>query len=230
MNLKTRTVAFHVKEISDKGTFTGYASVFDVLDYYRDVVRRGAFVKSLDAWRAKGRLPPILWQHDSRNPVGPHEEMYEDEKGLYVAGRLLIDDVPQARTAHALLKHKVISGMSIGFDIPDGGMEYDGKTNIWNVTAVDLWENSLATFPANEECQVDEVKAVATGMKISEFEDVLRDVAGLPRSKAKQVAGLAFSRLLRDVEREPLRDVELNRAAGVDLSPILDYLKQRVPT
>jgi phage prohead protease, HK97 family len=230
MSFKTRTVPFHVKEINDAGTFTGYASVFDVLDYYRDVVRAGAFAKTLAAWKSSGRLPPLLWQHDAKNPLGPHEEMYEDEKGLYVKGRLLIDDVPQARTAYALLKAKVISGMSIGFDIEDDGMEYDGKTNVWNLTSLDLWENSLATFPANEECEVDEVKAVGTGMKISEFEDLLRDVAGLPRSKAKQVAGLAFSRLLRDAGGRALRDVEMKQAAGVDLSPILNYLKQRETT
>lgn len=231
MNLKHRTVPFHVKEVSDAGTFTGYASVFDVLDYYRDVVRPGAFKGTLEDWQKRGRLPPLLWQHDSREPLGPHEEMYEDTKGLYVTGRLLIDDVPQARTAYALLKAKVISGMSIGFDIPEGGMEYDGKMNIWNITAVDLWENSLATFPANDQCEVEEVKALASsGMKITEFEDLLRDAAGLSRSKAKQVAGLAFTRLLRDAGGEPLRDVELKQAAGVDLSPILTYLKQRVPT
>lgn len=226
MNRKTRTVPFHVKEIRDVGTFTGYASVFDVLDYYRDVVRQGAFAASLAEWKSKDRLPPLLWQHDARTPLGPHEDMYEDTKGLYVEGRLLIDDVPQARTAHALLKHKVINGMSIGFDIPDGGMVYDGKTNVWNLTAIKLWENSLATFPANEECEVDEVKSVASGLKISEFEDLLRDAAGLSRSKAKQVAGLAYSRLLRDVGGEPLRDVEIKQAAGVDLSPIFNYLQR----
>jgi HK97 family phage prohead protease len=223
MIIQHRAFPFHVKEIADSGVFTGYASVFDVLDYYRDVVRRGAFTKSIADWKAKGKLPPLLWQHDSRNPIGPHEDMYEDEKGLYVKGRLLVDDVPQARTAHALLKHKVISGMSIGFDIEDDGMEYDGKTNVWNLTAIKLWENSLATFPANDECHVDDVKSIE---RISELEDVLRDAAGLSRSKAKQVASLCFARLVRDARGKPLRDVEIQHAAGVDLSPILNYLQR----
>lgn len=220
-----RAFPFKVKEIADTGVFTGYASVFDVLDYYRDVVRPGAFTKTLADWKAKDRLPPLLWQHDSRSPLGPHEDMYEDEKGLYVKGRLLIEDVPQARTAHALLKAKVISGMSIGFDLPEDGMQYDGKTNVWNITEVKLWENSLATFPANDECHVDDVKGIG---RLSELEDVLRDAAGLSRSKAKQVASLCYARLVRDARGQPLREVErINEAAGVDLSPILNYLQQR---
>src|ERR1044072_5764284 len=116
----TRTVPFHVKEISASGKFSGYASVFDNLDYYRDVVRRGAFVETLAKWKELGAFPPVLWQHDSYCPIGPHTEMREDEKGLYVEGELLIadeDSNPEARKAYGLLKRKVIRGMSIGFDI-----------------------------------------------------------------------------------------------------------------
>lgn len=223
----TRTVPFHVKEVDASGKFSGYASVFDNLDWYRDVVRRGAFVDTLTKWKAEGALPPVLWQHDSRCPIGPHTEMREDEKGLYVEGELLIADEdanPEARKAYGLLKRKVIRGMSIGFDIPDDGMQYDGKTNVWNLVRLDLWENSIVTFAANTEARVEDVKAIASGMRITEFEDLLRDVVGLSRSKAKQVAGLAYNRLLRDAGGEPLRDVE--KQATVDLSPILNYLQR----
>jgi uncharacterized protein len=223
MKIKHRTFPFEVKEITDKGQLCGYASVFDTMDWYGDVVRRGAFTNTLAAWKKKNRLPPLLWQHDSRQPIGPHTEMYEDAKGLYVEAQLLIDDVPKAREARALLVAKAINGMSIGFDTPEGGAEYDGKTNVWNLVELDLWENSLATFPANEDAGVTEVKSILAGGKLptpSEFEGLLRD-AGFSRKQAKHIATCGFTSL-RDAGL-PLRDAEDEKA--IDLSDILNYLR-----
>lgn len=232
MNLKHRAVPLHVKEITQKGEFCGYASVFDVLDYYRDVIREGAFTQTLAKWAAKSKLPPLLWQHDSGNPIGPHTLMREEKKGLYVEAKLLIDDVPQARIAHSLLTNKVIDGMSIGFDYAEEGMQYDGKTNVWNILAVDLWENSLATFPANVEATVTDVKSrLAAGKMptLSEFEDLLRDVAGFSRKHAKVIVANGYRSLLRDAGGDPLRDAE-DGEKSVDpslLNPLLSYLETR---
>jgi uncharacterized protein len=226
MNLRKRAFPLHVREITDKGELTGYASVFDKMDWYGDVVRRGAFTKTIAAWKAKSKLPPLLWQHQSASPLGPHLDMYEDEKGLFVHAQLLVDDVEKAREAHALIKSKAISGMSIGFDIPDGGMEYDGKTNVWNLIELDLWENSLVTFPANEDAGVEEVKTILASGKLpspSEFESLLRD-AGFSRKQAKHIAACGFTSL-RDAGL-PLRDAEDEKAIDVDLSELATYFKR----
>ena len=66
----------------------------------------GAFSESLSNWAAKDRLPPILWQHNPTNPIGPFTRMEEDEKGLFVEGKLLIDTVQLAKEAYELLKEK----------------------------------------------------------------------------------------------------------------------------
>lgn len=87
-------VPLTLKAVNDAGEFEGYGSVFGVVDSYGDVVVRGAFEASLARWKEKGRLPAMLWQHDSAEPLGPYTEMREDENGLYVKGRLLIDDDP----------------------------------------------------------------------------------------------------------------------------------------
>lgn len=208
MTIKHRTVPFHVKAVEKTGEFSGYASVFDVVDWYRDVVKPGAFVKSLARWESEKAYPPVLWQHMSTQPIGPHTLMREDEKGLYVEGRLLVNEIEKAREAHALLSAGVIRGMSIGYDVPDEGMTYDGKTNVWNLTEIDLWENSIVTFPANREAAVETVKSILGEGKLptlSDFEGFLRE-AGFSKSRAAAIASHGLKYLLRS-ESEPGADL-----------------------
>lgn len=188
MNLKHIARPLTVKTISDDGIFEGYGSVFNIEDSYKDVVVPGAFKKSLSKWEQKGMRPALLWQHDSRQPIGVYEEMKEDGHGLFVVGRLLKDEVQKAAEAHALLKAKAISGLSIGYcTIVD---EYNRETGVNVLKEVDIWETSLVTFPANDAARVTEVKSITT---IREFEKFLRD-AGFSRSEAKRIAGKGFER------------------------------------
>lgn len=156
MNMKHLSFDFDVKSLDETGTFSGYASMFDNKDSEGDVVRKGAFAKTLAEWAQKGRLPPMLWQHERKNPIGYFSVMKEDDKGLYVEGKLLIDDIAQAKTAHTLLKNKVLGGMSIGYRVEN--YDYDKVADVFNLTEIKLFEVSLVTFPANERATVDNVK------------------------------------------------------------------------
>ena len=79
-----RDFPLEVKEITEEGRFSGYASVFDVIDYYDDEILRGAFAKSIAE-----KMPVMLWQHDSAEPIGVYESIREDDIGLWIEGRLL---------------------------------------------------------------------------------------------------------------------------------------------
>lgn len=181
---KHLSTAFKVKSIGDDGTFSGYGSVFDVVDSYSDVVHRGAFAASLKAWAKKGGFPAMLWQHKYDEPLGPYTRMEEDEHGLYLEGRLLIDDDPLAKRAHAHLKAGSVTGLSIGYSIAPGGGRWDPDAGVYHLTQLDLWEVSIVTFPANDVARVDAVKNALQGPR--QFEKFLRD-AGLSRTEAKAV-------------------------------------------
>lgn len=205
MKLKHRQFGFKVTAVNHDGEFSGYGSVFNNADSYRDVVMPGAFAKTLAAWKEQDALPPCLWQHDSQSPIGPFTMMAEDGKGLYVEGQLLIKDVQQAREAYALIKSKTIRGMSIGYDIPDGGMEYDGKTNVWKLTEIDLWECSIATFPANVQASIIDVKSkIIEGEfpSIADFEELLRDAAGFSKKQATAIASVGYAKFLNQRDAE----------------------------
>lgn len=144
--------AIEVKSLDAAGRFSGYASVFDVVDSQRDRMRHGAFRRSL-----RGRETPVklLWQHQWENPIGVVEQIFEDAKGLFIQGRLLMD-VAKAREAYALLKAGALRGMSIGYQVKQSRRDPD--SGVRELLEVDLWEVSIVTMPANAHANVTVVK------------------------------------------------------------------------
>lgn len=199
-----------IKSVSETGEFSGYGSVFGVKDSYQDIVIKGAFNKSLATWAEKGVLPALLWQHDTAEPIGVYTKMEEDENGLYVEGRLLIDDDPLAKRAHAHLKAGSLSGLSIGYNLKD--YEYDREKEAFILKEIDLWEVSLVTFPSNDQARIDDVKHALNVGEIPsprDFEKALRDV-GLSQNQAKRLMADGYKGL-RDVDQDGTRLLETLR-------------------
>ena len=180
MKTKHFDVGFEIKAVNADGTVEGYGSVFGVRDNYDDVIAKGAFVQSLKDHKAAGTMPAMLWQHDADKPIGVWTEMVEDEKGLRINGQLAMETV-KGKEAHALLKMGALNGLSIGFMSKEWA--YDRETEVRTLTAIDLWEVSLVTFPANEKARVTNVKSADELQAPKDAEKVLRD-AGFSKSDA----------------------------------------------
>jgi len=199
--LKVRDFTLSVKaeDVADDGTFEGYGSVFGGdPDSYGEIVVKGAFADSLKELKAKGRIVPVLWQHRSAEPIGVYESIEEDDHGLKVRGRLLINDVAQAREAFALLKAGAVTGLSIGYWVIDA--TYDAKTEIRWLKKLDLVEVSLVTFPAKDDARVEAVKfKLERGQLPSkkEFEKALREAFPFSKSQAAAIASHGLDYLLR---------------------------------
>lgn len=194
-------VDLKIKAVSETGEFEGYGSVFGVKDSYSDIVVKGAFQKSLAKWKEQGSLPALLWQHKMDEPIGVYTEMSEDENGLKLKGRLLINDDPLAKRAHAHLKAGSISGLSIGYSLNE--YDYDSEKDAFILKELDLWEVSLVTFPANEEARISDVKTAVKSGEIPQpslVERCLRDV-GFTRSQSKAFMADGF-KALRDADNE----------------------------
>ena len=145
-----------IKSLCGDGLFTGYASVFDNVDSYNEVVAKGAFARTLAKWRAKNAAPAMLWMHDPNIPIGLWLTLSEDQNGLVVQGRLALS-TQKGREAYELLKMKALTGLSIGYRVVQSRI--DAKRKVRVLTEVELFEISLVTFPANDAARVSEVKA-----------------------------------------------------------------------
>ena len=110
----------------------GYAALFGAADLSGDVVRAGAFARSL-----RTGAVPMLLQHRSGAIAGRWTRLVEDGRGLFVRG--LIEGGTASRAVATGL-----SGLSIGFRVrlwkprPEGGRD---------LIDIDLVEISLVAAP-----------------------------------------------------------------------------------
>jgi HK97 family phage prohead protease len=175
--------AFDFKDLSETGTFSGYASIFGNVDLGGDIVERGAFE---EVAKTKDGQVRILLQHDIRKPIGK-ASIVQDDHGLKFNGSLVLANA-DARSAHELMKQGILDGMSIGYDIlPDGSKMKE--SGVRSLTRLKLWEISVVTFGMNPLAKIETVKQrVAQCTTIREFEDLLRDVGGFSNRQAKLLA------------------------------------------
>ena len=192
MELKT----FDLKDVAtEERTFTGYAAAYGNEDSDGDIIEMGAFADSIKGNRDKIK---ILWQHKSAEPIGVPVEMREDEKGLWVKGK--ISKTARGDEALELMRDGVVSAMSVGFIINDADYDENGRRHIKSGR---LMEFSLVTFPANDQAVIQSVKEVNE----REIERVLRE-AGVSRAMAKTIVATGVKGL-RDAEREAIEKQEL---------------------
>lgn len=177
--VKRKTADFSLKMLSpvdeETGTFEGYASIFNNVDQSGDMVMPGAFARTLHNKLTNGKSFPLLWQHDTFEPIGLVTSAVEDANGLKFVGKLIMES-DAARQRYALLKAGAITGVSIGYDTiaceyPDD-LVVDGKQCYRQLKEIRLWEVSLATFPCNEEATVTNVKSKDGNMEEKSAEEL----------------------------------------------------------
>lgn len=209
MQLDMKFAGVEPDVLEENGTIKGYANLFGVRDQGGDVVMPGAFADSL----AAGRHVAMLWQHDPAQPIGRWTLVREDEKGLYVEGRLSLK-TQRGLEAYEMLKDGIIKGLSIGYRVERSKKTAAGR-ELWKVG---LWEISLVTFPMQVEASVEGVKSFEDGnfaMLKRDVEKLVRD-AGFSAVEAKAAAAGAADGL------SGARDA----AKGSSVKEMADFIRQ----
>lgn len=209
MTTQTTIFPLELKQENEDGTFEGYGAIFGNVDRDGDVVQRGAFAESL-----KKRTPALLWQHDQKQPIGRFEIIREDEKGLYVKGRLAMKG--EGERVHELLKMGALNGLSIGFVAKRASR--NATTGVRTIHEADLMEVSLVTFPANEMARVKNVKSYFKDSTMPHtprsFETLLRD-NGFSRNQAKAITAKGF------------KAADFDRTDEAEIAELVREMKQR---
>ena len=212
--MNRKSFNLEIKAVQEDGFFSGYGAVFGNIDWYNDVILPGAFTASLAKWRAKNKMPPVLWNHNDSEPIGVYTNIYEDEKGLFVEGKLLVDDVPRAKSTHALLKAGAIDGLSIGYSTKKANQQGNG---VRELVEVELGEISIVTQPANERSIITSVKSKLDEGELPslpEFEKFLRE-SGFSKNQATAIASKGLRSLLSESEEEIKEAKSISNALNI---------------
>lgn len=136
----------------ESGTITGIASTPSPDRMDDIVVPEGAVFK----------LPlPLLWQHNSGDPIGQVTEAKVTKKGIEIVATVARGVTDEIDRYWKLIKSGLVRGLSIGFR----GLEVAEIEGSWGVK-FNKWEwleLSTVTIPANQEATITAVKMFDTG-------------------------------------------------------------------
>lgn len=160
------------KALSEDGEFEGYASAFDIEDHGGDTVRKGAFKNGIAKAAREKRKIKMLFNHDRYQPIGVFKEAYEDDKGLFVRGKLTLG-VQKADETRLLMLDEAIDSMSIGGYVVKE--KIDHKTFKRDLVEIELREISPVVFPMLDAARIVSVKSLPDGATLRQLEATLRD-------------------------------------------------------
>lgn len=139
-----------VSDIDEKyGIVKGYGSYFDNMDSDKDIIKRGAYKKTIEE---NGYRVKYYYQHKLDQPLGKIKELYEDDKGL-----VFVAEMPKTtlgKDVLELMKAGVITENSVGI-MP---MQKEIKDGHREITEAKLYEISAVSLAANDQAKILDVK------------------------------------------------------------------------
>lgn len=226
-----KTISMTVNDI-DEGSrkVKGYFASFDTLDSDKDVIRKGAFAKSI---QEKGvdstgnRKIQHLRNHDWEQQIGKILELKEDNTGLYFVSQL----GRSSKGEDALLDYQdgILREHSIGFNYVQDKIKHVAESTLsegghFEVLEVKLWEGSAVTFGANS---LTPVIDVAKGLDYELTFKKLTDLSERFNSAIKN--GKGTDERLENIEAM-FKQIQQLQLSLIDLKPsVKDTLKKQEP-
>jgi HK97 family phage prohead protease len=113
---------------------------------------------------AQFKLPlPLLWQHDSRQPIGHVTKAKVSKAGIEIVAKIAKGVTAEIDRAWALIKAGLVQGLSIGFQPIETA--FIDKTNGMRFIKWDWLELSAVTIPANSETTIATIKSIDTAQR-----------------------------------------------------------------
>lgn len=193
-------------------TVTGIVVPFDVIarvsdggPSYDEKFQRGAFAKTI---RERGDRVKLLYQHNSREPIGKAISLREDTAGLY--GEFRVSSVPDGDRALELIRDGVLDSFSVGF----APVKHEKRDGVTVRTEVALREASVVTFAAYEDARIQSLRQALADLPEDDRAVLLRDLGiSLPPTADQQPGDHADEPVVDHSRRNHIRRLAFIAAA-----------------
>lgn len=155
--------SFELKAKEDNaGMIAGYFSTYDETpDSYGDIIKPGAFTETIKKREETGHPFPLCFNHDFSAIIGAVDLIKDTEKGPYIEAHFL--ETEQAQDVRKMLQSGAIYQFSFAYDVigaekPTDEQKGKGIANV--LTALEVFEISVVTVPANQNAVATEVKSI----------------------------------------------------------------------
>lgn len=203
----------------EHGSIAGYFSTFDrIADSAGDVVRKGAFLRTIRERKESGHPFPLLYGHDMNQIIGKVTEIYEDAKGAFFRAEFF--DTARAQEIRKACLSGAVYQFSFAYSVKESGpirLEDGKKAN--ELRDVELYEISIVVVPANPRAVMTEVK----GSKAERKRDALQRIDSIraeedfkKRAILQHIAEMKSEdpEHYRQMERKCLEDIRKAEAKG----------------
>lgn len=209
-SIKSIPLSIALKDIdTTKGIVMGYASAFNNRDHDGDIVRPGAFKRTIAARGPEGANKiKFLYQHWTDKILGKPSVLKEDEKGLYFEAP--ISQTTWGKDALVLYADGVIDEHSIGYKVIKSDPQ-DEENSTRELVELHLYEFSAVTFGANEETPY-------LGMKSAEDVDrIFERMQKLSRALRKELSDETAEMLEIELAQYQQAIVDLKKSLSAPL-------------
>lgn len=130
---------------------------------YVEIIKRGALDKAdLSDIR-------LLYNHDmSKIPLARTPKTMSfalDSAGLTMRAEL--PETKEGKSVYTAVRRRDLSGMSFAFKVPEGGSQFDAKTNTRTITKIEkVYEFSICPFPAYPQTSVEARAAIESSWEM----------------------------------------------------------------
>ena len=209
-----------IKDLDSKGTVTFYANAFGIKDSDGDISLEGSFKKTLQENRS--RLRHLKW-HDPRYMIGAIKEISEDNIGLNVVSKLMLN-TQMGRETYEEYKALMEVGQRHEHSVAVFPVKYEHTDQGREVSEWKLHEVSTVAWGANSMSLVTDIKSLSDYSR----EDIERDIMMLRAlMNIKTYDDLRLEQLDKQINylNELKAALQPEREATTDVSTLEEFKK-----